>query len=227
MLATLANQPTPPALRPATLDGASASRREYKRKLNEKVKLTEIRGWTEKPLGTVSSRLHPGGDGLTKFLLSARRRLSAQTWRPGPTHQRIFRHVLDEFLETHAVIFNRVFNRLTKLTIRQSLPPHRAWRQSPLRSSGHFRVVIIRSSVTGVASHSYRPVIVNSSLHILSVRVQIISLRRLVSCRMAIHTARVTNHSRCFHKQLNRFLLTTLRLGLGWKEWKDNATSHT
>src|SRR5262249_27438135 len=74
---------------------------------------------------------------------------AAGAWGPGPEHERIGLHVLDNLLcRVAASVACGIFHLLADLLRATSFPEHRQWREVPIRNTRHEAVRRIRCLMT-------------------------------------------------------------------------------
>src|SRR5258708_79209 len=127
---------------------------------------------------------------LAKLGLCSRRGRAPSTRRPRPADQAVLGNMMDQRHEITAAISGAILDLGADLSQRSVLPGHRGRREMPIPMARNVAGVEVASVVTGRARHPRCAVSVSAANNKRLVRAHPIGLRRVLTHRMAGHSAR-------------------------------------
>jgi hypothetical protein len=150
---------------------------------------------------TNCSSLHPFAEQRARLRLRTGSGLTAGTRRPGPTHQMIGADMLHNVIERAAAVARGILDLRANLPDRLAFPAHFARRQMPSRVAGHAAGIEIRLLMTDRTAQRRKAEAVFTANDRRLMRAAEIALARAIAGRMAVHAARMSEHSGGFGEQ--------------------------
>src|SRR5262249_33149088 len=129
--------------------------------------------------------IDPCFDQRTKLGLRAGRRDATGAWVPTPTDERIFGHMVDEFIHRLAAVSLGILDLLANLAQRLAHPRHLDRREMPLGMARQPRRVEVLRPVARRAAHADGAEAVDAANNERQMRMPIIALRGTIACRVA------------------------------------------